>query len=141
VFSILIIEDDTCTAYALAKLCRSGGYVAELAGTGAAALQQLQLSSFDLIILDYMLPDMTGMDVLRQMRAGGDAHPIIIYTALSEPGLRESFKHAGATDFWLKTEMTSPQILSSLESQLQPHPALISTSPLSSAASESTYHA
>jgi CheY-like chemotaxis protein len=121
--SILIVEDDVCTGRALAKLCRSGGYTTTLATTGVIALQQIQQSPPDLIILDYMLPDMTGMDILQQLRASDNVHPIIIYTALSEAGLREKFSLAGATDFWLKTEMTAPQILSSLASRLQPIPA------------------
>jgi CheY-like chemotaxis protein len=116
-FSILIVEDDVCTGQAMTKLCRAGGYSAALAATGAAALQQIQHAPPDVIILDYMLPDMTGMDVLLQVRSAGDSHPIIIYTALNEPGLREKFLLAGATDFWQKTEMTAPQILSDLEAR------------------------
>ena len=72
---VLVVEDDDTTAQSIELMLRSAGMVVDAADTGEDGLEIGKLYDYDLIILDLMLPDMHGMDVLRRLRdsPGGDA--------------------------------------------------------------------
>jgi two-component system OmpR family response regulator len=78
---ILIVEDDVELANVLEVVMREDGWSAEKAYTGADAIQFLEGFKFDLVILDWGLPDMSGIDVCRKFRNSGGQTPIIFLTA------------------------------------------------------------
>jgi CheY-like chemotaxis protein len=130
-FSILIVEDDRLTGRALARLCRHSGYDPAIASNGVDATQLFEISQPDLIILDYMLPEMNGLEVLMRIRATNRSVPVIIFTANDDPEVRRQFLAAGATDFWLKASVTVPQILDRIARHLKNRPVLIPPTNLS----------
>src|ERR1700730_2844396 len=80
--SLLVVHDEPRTAELTAELLRRAGYSVEVAFSGTEALSRVHMSSPDLMLLDYEMPDMQAPEVLDQLRAGGEqpAFPVIILT-------------------------------------------------------------
>jgi signal transduction histidine kinase/DNA-binding response OmpR family regulator/HAMP domain-containing protein len=91
--TVLVIEDDRRDQSELATALADAGYAVEVAGTGAQALARAREKEFDAITLDLLLPDMTGLDVLRQLRSTGKNTrvPVIVITVVAEPGAVAGF--------------------------------------------------
>jgi DNA-binding response OmpR family regulator len=101
---ILVVEDEEHLAQGLRFNLEADGYEVEIAGDGRSAAGRLAdpERSFDLVILDLMLPEMSGFEVARRARAAGNYAPILILTAKDAPqdlvrGLEE-----GADDYLTK---------------------------------------
>ena len=84
--SVLVIEDDPGDRALLAEMLSGAGYAVETAATGKAAVAKAGARAFDAITLDLLLPDMSGLDVLRGIRAGGCSRDavVVIVTVVAE---------------------------------------------------------
>jgi two-component system KDP operon response regulator KdpE len=98
---ILLVDDEVPIQRALAPLLRSRGYDVEVAGTGQAALQSIQVSPPDLIVLDLGLPDQEGIEVCRRVRATSDL-PIVILSARGGETEKVAALDLGADDYVTK---------------------------------------
>lgn len=98
---ILVIEDDPTVSDVLGMYLRQAGYRVELATDGEAGLEAFRRDPPDLVILDLMLPKMTGADVCREIRCDGDV-PIIMLTALGSDEDRIAGLELGADDYVTK---------------------------------------
>ena len=95
---ILIVEDDAGVAQGLVHGLRQAGFRTTLAVNGEQGLQLVLADSFDLVLLDLMLPGRTGFEVLEAMCTRVSV-PTIVLSALSDlPARLKSFEH-GAVDF------------------------------------------
>jgi CheY-like chemotaxis protein len=103
---VLIVDDHQPTASALARLLQMIGHNGVCVDTGAQALRSVFDSPPDLVVLDVMMPGMTGLDVLRALRSDPRLHslPVLIYTAAEEPSFREEALRLGAQEFCVKGE-------------------------------------
>ena len=101
---ILVIEDEKALADVLGYNLRREGYEVTLAHDGQEGLKASQAKAHDLVILDLMLPTMSGMDVLREFRANEKTRdiPIIILTAKSEEADQLVGFSLGADDYVTK---------------------------------------
>ncbi|MCC6193941.1 MAG: response regulator transcription factor [Burkholderiales bacterium] len=99
---ILAVEDDPHIARLLALELGRLGYSLDTVGTAAEAVAQLKARAPSLLLLDLGLPDRDGADVLRELRAGGDALPVICLTARDQPVERVGGLRAGADDYIVK---------------------------------------
>ena len=99
---ILAVEDDPHIASLLTVELGRLGYSLLAVGTAAEALGQARAWSPSLMLLDLGLPDRDGADVLRELRAGGDALPVICLTARDQPVERVGGLRAGADDYIVK---------------------------------------
>lgn len=99
---ILLIEDDTVLGAAVHDQLKADGHSADWATRLDMAADTLAVGAFDLVLLDLMLPDGRGIPFLRQMRARGDATPVIILTALDQVSDRIEGLNAGADDYMVK---------------------------------------
>jgi two-component system, OmpR family, response regulator len=78
---LLVVDDEPFLCDAVAASLRFLGYDVETAGTGTAALRLAREREPDLVVLDVLLPDLDGFDVVRRLREGGAATPVIFLTA------------------------------------------------------------
>jgi DNA-binding response OmpR family regulator len=100
---ILIVEDSPHVASTIADVVELIGYESKIAGTGAEALAALEQETPVLVILDRILPDMDGLEILEQIRASKHAAlPIIMLTARGELTARLAGLEAGADDYIAK---------------------------------------
>ena len=96
---VLIVEDDPSMAAALRDGFESEGYEVRLADDGASGLRAADSDPPDLLILDVMLPRMSGLDVCRKLRQQGSRLPIIMLTARSQEIDKVIGLRAGADDY------------------------------------------
>jgi len=99
---VLLIEDDLTTARGLSLMLKSGGAVVDQADTGEEALELARHYDYDVVILDLMLPDMEGYEVVRRMRAARIETPVLIVSGLSRPQAKVKGLGMGADDFITK---------------------------------------
>jgi DNA-binding response OmpR family regulator len=101
---ILVIDDDSITCRTLARLLREEGHTAHCVYNAQEALRCLGDRLPQLLVLDVMLPDVTGLDLLRQLRADPRTInlPVILYTAVRDEKVRAEAKKLGAPDFVVK---------------------------------------
>ena len=98
----LVVEDEKQLAKFIRRGLEQEGYVVDEAHDGATALGRVKASSFDVILLDRMLPDLDGLEVCKQLRALGDSTPVIMLTAKDAlPDIVEGLD-TGADDYITK---------------------------------------
>lgn len=111
---ILIAEDDSILADGLSRTLRQGGYAVDAVHDGVAADAALSAQPFDLLILDLGLPNLTGQEVLRRLRARDSRLPVLILTAADSIEQRVQGLDLGADDY-----MAKPFSLSELEARVR----------------------
>jgi DNA-binding response OmpR family regulator len=99
---ILIIEDEPRIAAFLEKGLRAKGFLTAIAQGGWEAWYLANNEEFDLVILDLLLPDRHGFDILQDFRSEGKQQPIMILTASDDPHHRAMGFHYGANDYLTK---------------------------------------
>lgn len=99
---LLLVEDDAALVRGLLTLLRSGGYAVDHVATGADALAVIEGEPYNLIILDIGLPDLSGFDVLKNLRRRGARTPVLILTARDALQDRISGLDLGGDDYMLK---------------------------------------
>ena len=102
--SILVVDDDQAVRDSLRRALGMQGYAVELAADGAEALARLagNGTSVDLLIVDVLMPGVDGLEVTRQLRAEGNALPILMLTARDQVSDRVAGLEAGADDYLVK---------------------------------------
>ena len=99
---ILVVEDEPGIAFALEADLRSEGYVVTVESRGDAAAKRARDESYDLLLLDVMLPGKDGFDVCREIRRAGVRTPIIMLTAKSQEAEKVMGLELGADDYITK---------------------------------------
>jgi DNA-binding response OmpR family regulator len=96
---VLIAEDEPRLAAFLEKGLRSSGFTTTVVSDGVRAAAAASDADFDLMLLDLGLPGMDGLEVLREVRSGGNRLPVIILTARDDTSDRVAGLEAGADDY------------------------------------------
>jgi two-component system OmpR family response regulator len=99
---LLLVEDDERLAGLTARLLADDHHVVEVTARGAEALEIAEVGGLDAIILDIGLPDMSGLEVARRLRAGGSRVAILMLTARDAVLDRVAGLDAGADDYLVK---------------------------------------
>ena len=99
---VLIVEDEPDLLTALAQSLREEGYAVDTAGDGNSGLFKAKSSPYDAIVLDLMLPQLDGWNVLRELRRAGNPVPVLVLTARDALSDRVRGLDAGADDYLLK---------------------------------------
>src|SRR3974377_1377487 len=102
--NLLLIDDDIRLASMVAAYLRENQFAVTHAANGAAALREIGRQSFDLVLLDLMLPDTDGFTLFREMRAQPSfkATPVIMLTARGDPMDKVVGLETGAEDYVAK---------------------------------------
>jgi two-component system copper resistance phosphate regulon response regulator CusR len=99
---LLIVEDDEKTARALASGLERSGFSTVTAHTGEEGFFLLNSETFDLVVLDWMLPGRSGIEILRTLRSRGNKTPVLLLTARDAVDDRVSGLESGADDYLVK---------------------------------------
>jgi two-component system response regulator QseB len=99
---ILLVEDDDLLGGGVRDALERSRYAVAWVSDGRQALAALRASAFDLVILDLGLPGVDGLEVLRNLRAGGGATPVLVLTARDTAPQRVAGLDAGADDYLVK---------------------------------------
>ena len=99
---ILLVEDDSATAKSIIMMLSSEGFVCDSTDLGEDGLEIGRLYDYDIIILDLILPDIDGYEVLRRLRAARVSTPILILSGLTEPSNKVKGLGFGADDYLTK---------------------------------------
>ena len=99
---LLVVEDEENLRTVIRKRLMKEGYSVDACDDGQEALDYMAVSPYDTVILDIMMPKMSGMEVLKKMRAGGDQTPVLFLTA--KDGIEDRVKglDSGADDYLVK---------------------------------------
>lgn len=111
---VLVVDDEEPILLLLSMALRHEGFEVETAATGADALTAAQTFAPDAIVLDIMLPDIDGLQVLSRLRKGGDRVPVLFLTAKTDVEDRVAGLTAGGDDY-----VTKPFSLEELSARLR----------------------
>ena len=115
---LLVIEDEKRLARNLAELLRRQGYTVDVSSDGVSGYDNASTDLYDLILLDAMLPGMDGFSLLRKLRAGGHAVPVLMLTARSDLSDRVQGLDCGA-DYYLTKPFEPEELLACVRSLLR----------------------
>ena len=99
---ILLVEDERAAARMTAKGLREHGHAVDVVGDGATAVEQAASATYDVVVLDLLLPLKNGLEVCRELRSRGDAVPVLMLTARDAVDDRIAGLDAGADDYLAK---------------------------------------
>ena len=114
---ILLMEDEVVVAEGLQMILSEEGHRVEIANTGTRALEQLHRKPYDLLVADLRLPDINGMDVIKQIKADGSDTGIIVITGYSTVETAVNAMRIGASDYLAKP-FTDDQIRQAVDKVL-----------------------
>jgi DNA-binding response OmpR family regulator len=99
---VLVLEDDQKLARFLARVLAEEGFAVDLCARGLDAIAQAEGGLYDLVVLDWMVPETDGLSVCREIRRSGGTAPILMLTARGETRERVLGLEAGADDYMVK---------------------------------------
>lgn len=116
--TIFFIEDEKYLVSAVSQFLKKKGYLVEVAYTGAEALQKLPVTRPDLILLDIVLPEMNGIELLKKIQSENDALskiPVLVLTNLQ--GDEKSFEKLGVeiAGYFVKANISLEELLTKIE--------------------------
>ena len=99
---VLVAEDDGGLRSVLERGLRERGYVVDAVADGASALRHLRAYDYDVAVLDWRMPERTGLEVVHEARLAGDRTPMLLLTARDAPSDRVAGLNEGADDYLVK---------------------------------------
>jgi two-component system response regulator MprA len=99
---VLVVDDEPAVQTALSRALKLERYEVAQAGDGREALERLGAMAYEVVILDVSMPHVDGLEVCRQLRAGGDRTPVLMLTAREGVDDRVAGLDAGADDYLVK---------------------------------------
>jgi ActR/RegA family two-component response regulator len=117
---ILVMEDDLSVAKGLEMVLSEEGFDVNLAGTGELAMEAFKQKRFDLLVADLRLPDIDGMEVIKQVKAAKPETEVIVITGYGTTATAVEAMKLGVHDF-LPKPFTEDQIKAAIDEALQAH--------------------
>ncbi|WP_425619363.1 response regulator transcription factor [Anatilimnocola sp. NA78] len=112
--NLLVIEDDPVLGKALQKGLNEAGHACEWVRNGRKGLEEARSQRFDAVVLDLMLPDLPGVDIMKSLRTEGIRTPVLMLTAMGSVEDRVIGLKAGADDYLVKP-FAFPELMARLE--------------------------
>ena len=111
---VLIVEDDREASAYLARALKEAGHVPDEAADGEVGLEMARSASYDVLIVDRMLPKRDGLSMIRELRSEGDDTPVLILSALGQVDDRVKGLRSGGDDY-----LTKPYAFSELLARVE----------------------
>jgi signal transduction histidine kinase len=113
---LLLIDDDDVDRMTIRRALNGAGVDCNVveASTATSGIERARADSFDCVLLDYRLPEMSGTDVLRELRREGTAAPVIVLTGHGDEALAVELMKAGASDYLSKGTLTAAALAQSV---------------------------
>jgi CheY-like chemotaxis protein len=123
--TVMVVDDQRYQFEFISKMLKDEPYHLVFASSGAEAMRILRQTQPDILLMDYQMPDMDGMQVMRWMRSSShfSVIPIIMITSNSEESIVENSLKAGATDFMVKP-LNREALIQKVAKVLQDHAPL-----------------
>ena len=118
---ILLVEDDEFIAEIYQKKLADAGFEVVNVKTGKEVLKRVTETAYDLVLLDMVLPELSGMEVLQELRTKPEYDQnlkVVVFSNLSSPEEQEAAKKAGATGFISKTNFSPSQVIDEVKRYL-----------------------
>jgi DNA-binding response OmpR family regulator len=115
---VLVVEDEPTLAEGLEEALRYQGYAVDVVGDGQAGLEAAQRGGYEVLLLDLMLPTLSGFEVIERLRKGGHRLPTIILTAKGAEADRVRGLTLGADDYVTKP-FSLPELLARVGAQVR----------------------
>lgn len=116
---ILIVEDDNFLLEMLAKASVEEGFNIEIAVDGEAGLEKIKNDSFDLVLLDLVLPKLHGLELLKKLKEENNTTPVIILSNLYDQESVDTATSLGAKDYIIKAQSTPENIIQKIKTFLE----------------------
>jgi DNA-binding response OmpR family regulator len=116
---ILIVEDDNFLLEMLAKASTEEGFNIEIAVDGMAGLEKIKNDSFDLVLLDLVLPKLHGLELLKKLKAENNTTPVIVLSNLYDQESVDAATTLGAKDYIIKAQTTPENIIKKIKTFLE----------------------
>ncbi len=111
---VLLVEDDDSIAEMYRALLEIEGYAVTIAKTGRSGLEALATGGVDIVLLDILLPDGNGFDVMAEVARQADHPPVVILTNYGEPEMVERGISLGAIDYLVKSRVDPSTVSESI---------------------------
>ncbi len=108
---ILIAEDDPFLVKIMANRLREEGFEVETANDGEEAIQKLEGCSYALLMLDLIMPNKNGFEVLQQMKEDHCDIPVLVFTNLSQEEDKEEVMSLGAKGYYVKSDIAIDELV------------------------------
>ena len=124
--NVLVVQDEASVASFIKRGLEAVGFAVRTACDGADGLEMSKSLDFDLIVLDTVLPTVSGDEILARLRAGGSSVPVIVLTAHDEISHRVAMLNAGADDF-VRRPCSFDELLARIRARLRTADQAVST--------------
>jgi DNA-binding response OmpR family regulator len=122
--NVLLVEDDLFIRDLYKRQLSLAGFQIECATTGLEALQKTEQNKFDIILLDIMLPDMNGIDILKKVMANEATKnvPVAMLSNMAQEDIMAEALKIGAKKYLIKSLLTPDEVLTEVNKILLPAP-------------------
>jgi len=117
---VMVVDDNIDTCKVLSTLLHRAGHESHCVNTAREGIASIKRRRPDVVLLDLMMPEESGLDMLKELRADPATKelPVVIYSAVSEHRYVKQAMDSGATDYWLKGSIRGPDLQTRLAAYL-----------------------